>query len=138
MRTPLSGCFQAKVEKLGIDLDGKLETMQRVAVTEAEHEAMKAEVASKEKEVEDLRKKVETKDEAWLDLKVSNTSNANRATRSFDHGICMKRSIQSEMRQCAYPHLSCVVPLCASTVRTLTSLRQLNDTTSSRSKPEFV
>lgn len=55
---------QAKVVKLGVDLDGKIEAMQRLTITQADHEAMR-------KEVEDLRRLIETNDEASLNLKVS-------------------------------------------------------------------
>ena len=54
---------QGKVSKLATELDGKLEAMKELAVEKADVEAMK-------KEVIDLRKKVDMKDEASLDLKV--------------------------------------------------------------------
>lgn len=51
------------MDQFGVDLDGKLEAMKRLTVTQADHEAV-------EKEVVDLRTKVETKDNASLDLQV--------------------------------------------------------------------
>lgn len=49
--------------KFGADLNGKLEAMKRLTVTQADHEAM-------EKEVVDLRTALEAKDNASLDLQV--------------------------------------------------------------------
>ncbi|CAN0107958.1 unnamed protein product [Ectocarpus fasciculatus] len=54
----------AKVVKLGVTLDGKIEAMQRLTTTQADCEA-------EEKEMEDLRRAVETKDENSLNLKAA-------------------------------------------------------------------
>ena len=69
---------QEKVSKLATELDGKLEAMIKLAVEEGDLKAMK-------KEVVDLRKKIEMKDEASLDLKV------NKHGRVVDggHSACL-------------------------------------------------
>lgn len=62
---------QAKVDELAKDLSGKLEEMRQLTVTQAEYEAMETEVTSMAKQLEDMRKRVEAKDKASLDLEVS-------------------------------------------------------------------
>ncbi|CAN0482091.1 unnamed protein product, partial [Ectocarpus sp. 12 AP-2014] len=57
----------AKVVKLAMTLDDKIEAMQRLTATQPDHEAG-------EKEMEDLRRAVETKDEVSLNLKAGRCS----------------------------------------------------------------
>lgn len=64
-------------------LDDKIEAMQRLTITQADHEA-------EEKEMEDLRRAVETKDEVSLNLKVSMCCCADRLFCSFPCGNCVK------------------------------------------------
>ena len=64
---------QAKVDKLASDLDCKLKEMQTLTVTQKDFEAMEKEVAWKTKELEDMGKKIDTRDKVSLDLEVCNT-----------------------------------------------------------------
>ncbi|CAM9716099.1 unnamed protein product [Ectocarpus sp. 6 AP-2014] len=63
----ISNETHAKVVKLGVALDDKIEATQRLTMTQADHEA-------EEKEMEDLRRAVETKDEVSLNLEAGRCS----------------------------------------------------------------
>ncbi|CAB1115136.1 unnamed protein product [Ectocarpus sp. CCAP 1310/34] len=63
----ISNDTNAKVVKLGMALDDKIEAMQRLTITQADHEA-------EEKAMENLRRAVETKDEVSLNLQAGRCS----------------------------------------------------------------
>lgn len=53
---------QAKVDKLANDLVDKIEAMKTLTVTQADFEAMEREVVLKNRELEDMGKKIAIKD----------------------------------------------------------------------------